>query len=296
MFLLSGSGRAREPSKHAIAALCGFPASELVVVNITEQEQKVMASPGLFENIQDASVPSSESIYEAYRVQGKQDRTFFPLQIYIARRGTFLSSRVVSAITAADEQPGGYEPGGKGPFGSLRFALPGKGGVYFGDDLKTPGNKPGWKYPQTVAALMSVFQPDGVDSEVKIAILAALPGGRDLIEVPGGEKYFEAFRQSEPGESKPRPDLAALFRGLTDLVAADVVGRRPSSTPTSPPATSSQLTNHNIPDGHSPNAPPQPGQDSSAAPEIPSWWAWWMLAILVSITISIIKLRRKSRS
>jgi hypothetical protein len=82
--------------------------------------------------------------------------------------------------------------------------------------------------PQEKVAMISALYIPSSQLDFRIAFMASLEGGGDLNLLPGGEKYFEAFREPNDDEIEPRYDVIRLFCGLNQLIAADKYVANPS--------------------------------------------------------------------
>src|SRR5690606_9634666 len=125
--------------------------------------------------------------------------------------------------------------------------------------------------------------------DVRIAIIAALEGGAELISGAGGEKYYEAFRPSMDGESGPRHDVAPLFRSLNQFASAEShITAKPSEiTPADqtqhPPSTAIE-TGHKETTASNEDARPEKQKSAN--------WVWIAFAAFIVVTILFYKSRR----
>jgi len=209
------------PTAQQLGSVLGYPASELLVEDVTDAQRKLWAIPTGRERRQAVAMPDSRSLLAAYQVTGKKAATFYPMLIWIGTEGTFYKPDIVKLLEAIGrDEPKPGSKGGRGPFGPLSLAGIGKGGLYLGK-IKVPSSIKERSDSQEDMAMISILHQESPGVDLRIALMANLEGGNDLLPLPGGERYYETFRPSKDGETKPHDDLIELFRGLTQLVAAE---------------------------------------------------------------------------
>lgn len=209
------------PSAQKLGDFLGYPGSEIIVEEITDEERKLWASPTARERRQGLDMPDSRSLIAAYRVTSRNASTFYPILIWVGEEASLLntSTKQTLDLIASDEaKPVGK--GGRGPFGPFSFEGLGEGGVYLGK-VKVISEIKEMSEPQEKAAMISVLHLPSRRLDLKIAFMAKLKGSSDLSPIPGGERYFESFRPSKEGEPELRYNLSNFIQGLNRLVASE---------------------------------------------------------------------------
>jgi hypothetical protein len=212
---------AATPSAQQLGEILGYPASEIIVEKITDEERALWAMPTTRERKQGIALPDAQSLIAAYRITGKNPATFYPMLIWIGREGAFLNAktkRILDLIASDEAKP--VSKGGRGPFGPLSFEGLGEGGIYLGEVKVLYESKARTK-PQEDTAMISVLHLPSRHLDLRIAFMANLEGNSDLSPISGGERYFEAFRPSKEGETQPRYDVAKLFLNLNQLITTE---------------------------------------------------------------------------
>lgn len=277
------------PDAKKLGDILGYPADGLTVQEITDEERNLWSMPTARERNRSAPLADPKTLVAAYKVTGRNPATFFAMRIWIGENGTFFNSesrQILDIIATAPNEL--VTKGGKGPFGPRSFDALGEGGIYLGR-IKVPSAIKEMQEPQDKAAIISVMHLPSEGVDVRIAIMAALEGGAELVPVAGGEKYYEAFRPSVDSERGPRYDVAGLFRSLNQLASAE------SHTTAKPfqitPADQTQnLPSTAIETGHeetnASNKDARPEKQKSAN------WAWIASAVFVVAAILFYKSRR----
>jgi len=288
--VLSSCVAAAAPSAHRLGELLGYPESEIIVDNITDQERELWVIPTARERRQAATMSNPQSLIAAYKVTARDTTTFYPMFVWIGKKGTFQNSKsqkIFDLIAADEAKP--VSQGGRGPFGPQSFNGLGTGGIYLGK-IKVSSTIKEMLEPQEKSAMISILYlpPKGID--LRIAFMAGLEGGGDLIPLSGGEKYFESFRPSKEGETEPRYDVAALFGELNQLVIseADVANAPQAIAP-------SQLQQTII--KNSVNAP----KNAAHTPKVVALhnqknkvrWSWLVVTVLIVGAVVFYKIRRR---
>jgi hypothetical protein len=269
------------PSSLQLGELLGYPGSEIIVEDITDQERKLWGTPTARERKQGVIMPDTQTLITAYKISGKTSSTFHTILIWMGTKGVFLNSdtqKTLNLIATDEAKP--ISKGGRGPFGSQSFEGLGEGGVYLGK-IKVSSAIKEMSEPQEKAAMISVLYLPSRKLDVRIALMANLEGGTDLDLLSGGEKYFEAFRPPNDDEKELRYDVAKLFRGLNQLVAAEPSIAKPSQP--LPPQQDKQA----IPPENQPNDAIHKNQPDSVSklikpqPQETSWlWLVGLIALL----------------
>jgi hypothetical protein len=219
---LFASAAGAAPDAKRLGEILGYPADNLIVQDVTDEERNLWRMPSASERFNSAPLGDPDTLLAAYKITGRNPATFFPIKMWFGRGGAFLNPEIrqlFDRIATDPDRP--VIQGGRGPFGSQSFNGLGEGGIYLGR-IKVLFKNKEMEKPQDKTAIISVVHlpPEGVD--VRIAIMAALEGGAELSPVAGGEKYYERFRPSKDGESRPRYDVAGLFRSLNRLASAEL--------------------------------------------------------------------------
>ncbi len=243
MALYSSAAKADESpvSLAALAAAFRFPVSELITQNVTEDDRKV----------------NGNAVVSTYQISSKTPFAFYPVLITVAREGTFITNETRQVLNRLDSEPEGLiSKGGRGPLGNLPLGDDISGGLLIGEIRVSPTRQP-FDRPEMRMAVFSTANIPSKQLDIRIAMLAAFQGGKDLIMVPGGESYYQAF--SDPSDDKnyaeppPRPefDVRGLFTVLTELVrksplVANAKGidssAKAAAPTTSPPSTATPET------------------------------------------------------
>ena len=288
--LLSSYVAVAAPSAQRLSELLGYPESEIIVDNITDEERELWAIPTARERRQAATMADPQSLIAAYKVSARNPTTFYPMFVWIGKKGVFQNSKsqkIFDLIAADEVKP--VSQGGRGPFGPQSFKGLGMGGIYLGK-VKVSSTIKEMLEPQEKSAMISILYLPPKEIDLRIAFMANLEGGGDLIPFSGGEKYFESFRPSKEGETEPRYDVAALFSELNQLVVGE------SDVANAPQAIApSQLQQTTI--KNSVNDP------KNAAPTLRDIvlhnqkntvrWSWLVVAVLIVGAVVFYKIRRR---
>jgi hypothetical protein len=276
------------PTPHEIGMILGYPATEIIVQDITAEERVLWSTPTAKERRSAVQLPDSATLIAAYKVVGRDPRTFFSMRIWLGREGTFLnpqSRKILDAIAADPSAP--VIRGGKGPFGAQSFGELGDGGIYLGK-VKVPSTTKEMTEPQEKAAMISVLHLASQNIDVRIALMAALEGEPNLNPILGGEKYYEAFAALGEDRSEPRYDVAELFRSLNHLAATQALPPvRPQGTVSVPPTKGSSETKSA---GGEPAPKVLPSVE--AAQQKPRSWIW---IAIVAFVVGLALIYKKSR-
>lgn len=209
------------PSAQRLGKLLGYPENEIIVENITDEERELWSIPTARERRQAAPMSNPQSLIAAYKVSARNTTTFYPMFVWIGKKGAFQNSesqKTFDLIAADEAKP--VSQGGRGPFGPQSFKGLGSGGIYLGR-IKVPSTIREMLEPQKKSAMISILYLPSKGIDLRIAFMANLEGGGDLIPLSGGEKYFNAFRPSKEGETEPRYDVVTLFSGLNQAVVSE---------------------------------------------------------------------------
>ena len=201
------------PSPELLGSILGYPVSEIVVEDVTAQERETWSTPSAEERTSGTiTSPPPQNLVVAYRVTGKDPRTFLPLTIWLAREGTFLTQEVKEMLEKLSQMDDGpTERGGRGQFGPFTFDGADVAGIYLGK-MKTPSRSVHMHEPKDRTALMAVFHLPESKLEMRMAFRAAPDEGK-LMPLPGGEAYFRSFGPSEDSNDRAW-DLAGVFAGI----------------------------------------------------------------------------------
>lgn len=277
-----------DPSAQQLGKLLGYPGSEIIVEQVTDEERILWATPTARERRQGLALPDSRSLIAAYRVTGRNASTFYLMRIWVGAEGAFLnaSTKQTLDLIASDEAKP-VSKGGRGPFGPLSFEGLGEGGVYLGK-VKVMSEVKEMAEPQEKAAMISVLHLPSRRLDLKVAFMASLKGGADLSEISGGERYFESFRSSKEGEPELRYNLSELIQGLNRLVASEPYAAAPTHSLL---ASQTQVTADKVSEAQP--AADLPQREVEQANQKPSAvWAWLASAILILCVIAFLKKRR----
>jgi hypothetical protein len=141
--------------------------------------------------------------------------------------------------------------------------------------------------PQEKAAMTSVLYLPSRQLDLRIAFMANVEGGGDLGLLPSGERYFEAFRASNDGETELRYDVAKLFRDLNQLVTAEQYLANPLEP--LPPSTPKQAS----PPENQPNfVAPKLNKDSPENRDLLLVWIGLVAVVLIFIIVLLFKKHR----
>lgn len=277
------------PSAQRLGELLGYPDSEIIVENITEEERELWSIPTARERRQAAAMSDPQSLIAAYRVSARSPTTFYPMFVWIGKKGAFQNSESQKTFDLiAEDEAKPVSQGGRGPFGPQSFKGLGKGGIYLGK-IKVPSTIKEMLEPQVKSAMISILYLPSKGIDLRIAFMANLEGGADLIPLSGGEKYFEAFRPSKEGEREPRYDVSALFNGLNQLVIGE-----PDVANTAQVLAPSQLQQTKI--KHSGNDPkdvvPTLNDIALRNQKHTVSWSWLVVSVLIVGAVVFYKIRR----
>lgn len=227
LWLLMAEGMNAIPSKEDLGAILGYPASEILITDVTSEERQVLELPSARERrAQNPKVLSGNQLVAAYYVRAKDPETFYPIIIFVAKEGTFLTEEVKKTLTdlsAAPDRP--ISKGGKGPLGDFKFIEASESGIYMGK-VKRPSRDSAMSEPQERMAMVSVLRLATEPLDVRIAFMAALEKGVELKPISGGEQYFQNFGAT----AEESASQAAVVRGMVSRVNALVLADNDSPT------------------------------------------------------------------
>ena len=219
---VAGHARGAFPDVEEIGRILGYPGAELVITDVTAQERRIYSLQSASEEEKGIAPPiGPEQIRSAYRITGRTPESFLPILITIADEGTFLGSEVreildqLAAVSRADliKQNAGH----LGPF-ELNDGS--EGGLIFGK-LRMPSPFEETEAPRhAMATITEVSHPrNGIDIRVAMQFALDQEGNVDLVEMPGGERYYAYFRDlrgpfETPSPGTPAFDWLAAFKGL----------------------------------------------------------------------------------
>ncbi len=113
--------------------ILGYPESEIVVSDITEDEKELWTVPTIVERRDGTPLISPDVLLAAYKIVGRKPSTFVPIQVWIVKEGTFLNDEVRHLLEQFSlERTILVVEGGRGPFGPTSFIGLGEGGIYPG--------------------------------------------------------------------------------------------------------------------------------------------------------------------
>lgn len=207
------------PSVQQLGEILGYPASEIIIEQITDEERALWTTPSARERGQGLAMPDAQALIAAYRITGRNSSTFYPMLIWIGSEGAFLNSKTKQTLDLiASDEAKPVIKGGRGPFGPLSFEGLGEGGIYLGK-VKVGSEIKQMQEPQEKAAMISILHLSSQRKDLRIAFMASLKGGTDLSAISGGERYFESFHPA--GSIEPRYDVAKLFLTLNQLITTE---------------------------------------------------------------------------
>ncbi|WP_035613810.1 hypothetical protein [Haloferula sp. BvORR071] len=222
------------PSSEALASILGYPAGELVVEDVTAAERELWATPngkerrsGVMES------PPPQKLRAAYRIGGRDPRTFNTIIVYVADEGALLTEKVSGILGKIAEAPAKpISKGGRGPLGPMKFDGASAGGIYL-QEMKRPSTLKVMTEPGNRTALISVVRLADPQLEIQVAVMAGLDEGTELMPIKGGEDYYQRFGPEQAEDASP--EIAVnLFSGITREIVAtslpDSAGRKPRPT------------------------------------------------------------------
>jgi hypothetical protein len=262
------------PSNDSVGYILGYPPSELLITENTIDERKVFAAPSRREYRIKASLPEAAALFRAYLIHAKNAKALFPIQVYIGKKGSFLTSEITELMIKGDKLPITHSAAGTEGFESI-----GTGGWYFTEHFKVKSRITPLDVPDSVVAIVSVVQPHGQEFDVQIAIRA----DQDLEPIPGGERYFNSFAPSSEQTSASRLQIAKIFVDLSKLVIATWINDT-GTTAKMPP--SEQQTANAEPRPHlglksklATNVPAPTPATVGEEPESTEWLLWTLLIV-----------------
>lgn len=269
-----------------IAAAFGFPVSELIIQNVLEEDRKV----------------NGNTVLSAYRVSSKTPFAFYPVVITVAQEGTFVTNETKQLLTTLDSAPEGpISKGGRGPLGSLSLGNEMTGGLLIGE-IRIPARRQPLDRPEVRMATFSVVNVHGKATDIRVAMLAAFSSGENLVKVPGGESYYQAFatpsgdKNYDEPLAKPQFDLRGTFAALTELVRKSPLVADAKDTSTSTPVV--DRTGAPVPTATpdvslSPTVPVAQSPATAIERKAPVW-PWVVGGILALIVIVAVALKRRA--
>ncbi|OYV06848.1 MAG: hypothetical protein CFE26_04115 [Verrucomicrobiales bacterium VVV1] len=275
------------PSAQQLGEILGYPANEIVIEQITDEERALWATPSARERGQGVAMPDAQALIAAYRITARNPSTFFPMLIWIGSEGAFLNAKTKKTLDLiASDEAKPVIKGGRGPFGPLSFEGLGEGGIYLGK-VKVGSENKQMQEPQEKAAMISILHLTYQRKDLRIAFMASLKGGTDLSAISGGERYFESFHPA--GSIEPRYDVEKLFLSLNQLITTE------SEVNTPAPASLTRASDNN-------DSMSTPAQAKTAnfevatiaqqSPELAFTWAWLTLVGLMIGALIFFKKRR----
>lgn len=270
------------PSLETIGQLLGFSPSELLIEDITAQERTVMNAPSVRDQRRQAVLPDPAGLLKAYIIRGKNADAFFPIQVYIGARGTFLTSEVFDELARSDSLPPKHRIAG-----TEEFAVIGRGGMYFTKHFKVKADRPPMNLPSLVVANITVVQPHGYEFDVKIAQRL----DQELQPIAGGEAYYNTFGPSidKTAEAKARQDGSKIFLELNKVVIAEWQAEKGSNGDVQP---TQQLATQQATPSKQPVVAPQAEPPSTSSSAV---WMWWLGGLALVVLTFIANAFRKRR-
>lgn len=274
------------PSAEQLGEILGYPANEIIVQDITDHEQKLWVTPTLRERRRATPLPDPQLLLSAYKVSGKKSSSFYSMLIWIGKEGAFHNAstqKILDLIASGEAKP--VIEGGREPFGPLTFGELGEGGIYLGK-IKVPSTSQEMQVPQHETAMISILHLPSQSIDVRIAFVASLGGGADLTPLPGGEKYYEAFRPPKEGEVELRYDIAGLFLALNQLILAESdlgSSRQADSLFQSQPET--ELN----------NSAAIARKTAHQTQKVSGSWTWMVFAVLIGGVVCFVYFHKKRR-
>lgn len=211
------------PSPEAVGRLLGYPPTELLIEDNTSEQRSILQAPSRRDQNRKTVLPDPTILQKAYLIHGKNKESFFPIQVYMGKKGAFLTSEVRDMMAKGDALPARRRAAGTEGFGSI-----GRAGWYLTQHFKVKATRPPGDIPKLVVAYVGVVQPHGEEFDVQIAQREDL----ELKSIPGGENYFEAFG---PSAGEKTVDGPYISRDLVKLVIAGWLADLSARSVGSPP-------------------------------------------------------------
>ena len=86
------------PDAKKLGAILGYPAENLTVEDITDEERILWRTPTARERNRSTPLPDSNTLLAAYKVTAKDPATFFPVKMWIGEKGAFLNAEASEII------------------------------------------------------------------------------------------------------------------------------------------------------------------------------------------------------
>jgi hypothetical protein len=269
------------PTTEAVGKLLGYSSSELLIEDTTVQERTLVQIPSRREQKRQTVLPDPAVLLKAYVIRGKNESSFFPLQIYIGVKGVFLTSEVLDQFTKSVATVNPLKSSETEQFESL-----GRWGGFFTQFHKVKSETPPVNIPRLVAAAITVVQPHGQEFDIKIAQRADLGRGQDLQPLPGGEAYYNTFGPSSDQKTEPRLDTAKILFDLNKIVIAAWLAEKGSYgiSPPIQPLSTQQTTSSNQP-VVTPRIEPASAPSSSAR----RWWLGGLALVVLAFIANALR-------
>lgn len=277
------------PSAEVVGKLLGFPSAELVIEDVTIEERIILQTPSIKEKRRNIILPDPAVLLKAYLIRGKSENTFVPIQIYIGKRGAFLTPELLEKV---DKYTAGLRS--KNPSWKVDFESLGRGGMYFTQDHKVKPEVSGVKDPRGVVADLILLQPKEENFDVKIVMRLNLPLEHGKIPklkpISGGEAYYSVYGTLEDENREPKLDMAEASLELSKTVITGWLDERN--------AASSAPPRKEVPSQQATLTPPQveaPHSSPSATPPA-TGSKWWVTGIaLLALAFFAHALRKRRR-
>lgn len=258
-----------------------------MVADVTTEERRVLDTPSARERRStNPKMTSANQLITAYKISAKDPATFYPIIVFIAKEGAFLTDDVrktLADISASPEKP--ISKGGKGPLGNLQLEGTNEGGIYIGK-VKRPSRDAAMLAPLEHMAMISVMHSASEPLEVRISFMAALEKGVDLKSIEGGERYFQSFRPPADGAEDNSAALREQIGKISTLILAD------ADFPNAPTQERPRIQE----EGNSLNVATK-GRSSETVPSQPAkkGWVIWVVFGTITLFLTLLFILRKKR-
>lgn len=275
-------------SLETISKIFRFPASELVMRDVSERERSLQG----------------DAVLRAYEITGKKAFTFFPVVVSVAGEGTFMNKHAMRELAKFDSAPRDeLEKAGAGFLGSLPQIGEYTGGIYL-EEILTLTDDDDNPFKVIRPAIASATNIASKHIDIRIAIFTPFPHkGDELIPVLGGESYYQTLGPTNFDDvtvemrQQMQADMKIMFIGFNELVrksplVADKASPGTSSDPIFGKATSPRSTAPK----KALSSPKNSGEEAAALAaqnEVPLW-PWALCAALAAVVVVVIGLRRRA--
>jgi hypothetical protein len=204
-----------------IGKILGYPASELIITDVLDQEREIYSRPNMQEYEEKKNPPFGPgNLISCYRITGKTAYSFYPMLVTLAKSGTFVTvdflkfSQNLSQFKTPLGQTENYSQ-----LGDINFGTEGQGGLVL-SEMRVPSKSTATRYPAADMATILAVNVPRLNVDIRIAIMAPMDGkgNAPLVLVLGGERYFGMFNSNsdlyEKAITKPPVDIVAIFKQI----------------------------------------------------------------------------------